>query len=442
MKRSLVAVYALAVVACSSETAGPSGSGGNDAGSGGGVASTSEAISSLPRDTSPAPSSADLQEFETDNAAFAFDLYAALGSGATENLFFSPYSISTAFAMTYAGAAGQTASQMADVMHYTLPPARLGPAFDWLDLQLATRASAETEDEGQPFALHAVNALWGEKTETWVPSFLDTLAVDYGAGMWLTDFTGNPTGALSAINGWVNGQTSGRIPTLLPANAVTSSTLFVIVNALYFEANWAQPFDPTLTLPAPFTRADGSVEMVPTMQQVSGFAYAQGNGYQVVELPYDGYQVAMDIILPAAGADAALDALLTGPGFATILASTTPQQVSLELPRFQVTAPSFSIKSVLQKLGMVAAWGPSADFSAMTPDQVTLTNAFHQTYAKVDEHGTEAAAATGVVGGDGGLPPSPPVVYPMVVNRPFFVAIRDLPTGTILFAGKIVEPNG
>lgn len=429
-------------VACSSQTDGLSGSGGHDAGSGGGDASATEALSSLPRDTAPAPGSADLQELETDNAAFAFDLYSALGSGATENLFFSPYSISTAFAMTYTGAAGQTASEMAAAMHYTLPPARLGAALDWLDLQLAARASAETADEGQPFALHAVNALWGEKTETWVPSFLDTLSVDYGAGMWLTDFTGDPTGALSAINGWVSGETSGRIPTLLPPSAITSSTLFVIVNALYFQASWAQPFDPSLTLPAPFTRADGTVEMVSTMHQVSGFAYAQGNGYQVVELPYDGGEVAMDIILPAVGADAALDTLLTGPGFATILASTTPQQVALELPKFQVTAPSFSLKAALQKLGMVTAWGSNADFSAMTPDQVFLTNAYHQTYAKVDEQGTEAAAATGVVGGDGGLAPSPPVVYPMTIDHPFFVAIRDLPTGTILFAGKIVEPNG
>ncbi len=344
--------------------------------------------------------------------------------------------------MTYAGAAGQTASEIAQVMHYTLPPARLGAAFDWLDLQLAARATAETADEGQPFALHAVNALWGEKAEVWVPSFLDTLAADYGAGMWLTDFTGNPTGALSAINGWVSGQTSGRIPDLLPPSAVDSSTLFVIVNALYFEANWAQPFDPSLTLAAPFTRADGTVEMVPTMEQVSELAYAQGNGYQVVELPYDGGQVAMDIILPAAGADAALDALLTGPGFATIMASTTPQQVALELPRFQVTAPSFSLKAVLQKLGMVTAWGQSADFSAMTPAQVYLTNAYHQTYAKVDEQGTEAAGTTAVIGGDAGLSAPPPIVYPMTVDHPFFVAIRDLPTGTILFAGKIVEPNG
>jgi serpin B len=447
--RFRLGLFAFSVVAaaCSSSATGggsgaKSGSGGTSTGSGGaGADMPAEATSILPHDTHPSVSPADQKEFETDNLAFAFDLYGKLGAGTTSNVFFSPYSISTAFAMTYAGARGQTATEMAKVLHYSLPNARLATAFDWLALQLDARASqVNSGQQGTPFSLYSANAMWGEKTETWVQSFLDTLAVDYGAGMMLVDFEHDPTGARAAINTWVDAETGGRIPMLLPPMAISSDTRFAIVDALYFHASWAQPFETGLTLSAPFTLGSGMTANVPTMQETSSFAYGEGSYYQAIELPYVGGQVAMDIVLPAS--DAAIDQLLTSGGFATIVGGFSTQVVSLKLPKFQVAEASFSLKQTLQALGMVTAWGNGADFSAMSPDSLYLSDAFHQTFVKVDENGTEAAAATAVIGADGGVALPPPMPKVMTVDRPFFVAIRDLPTGTILFAGKVVSPEG
>jgi serpin B len=276
---------------------------------------------------------------------------------------------------------------------------------------------------------------------TFQPSFLDTLATDYGAGVQQVDFAGNPNGAEQAINLWVSNETNGKVSQVLPMGAIDDTTVFVLVDAMYFQAGWQSAFHAFNTSAQAFTRGDGTSAQTPTMQQTSTFPYAQASGWQLVELPYAGGQEAMDIVLPAAGTDAAFDAGLTSAQFASMLGAMQPQLVQLALPRFQVAAPAFSIKTVLQGLGMNAAWTGAADFAPMTTTPVSLGDAFHQSFLSVDENGTQAAAATAIVGTDGGVAVGPPPqVVTMAVDRPFFLAIRDVPTGTVLFAGKIEDP--
>jgi serpin B len=403
-----------------------------------------QARSSLSRDTSPSVSAADQQAFEQGNASFAFSMYGTLrAADPSSNLFFSPYSMSSALARTYAGAGGQTAAEIAKAMGFTLPPERLHPAFDWVDLQLASRAGPTgpgTGESGTPFSLHVSNSLWGDRRLTFQQPFLDTLAVDYGSGVEVVDFAGAPDPSRQAINQWVSDQTVGKVPQLLPSGSIKPETLFVLVNAIYFQAGWASTFDASGTSPQTFTRADGTTEQVPTMMQTSTFAYAEAPGWQAVELPYIGGQVAMEVVLPAEGAGAGFDAALTSAQFASMVGGMTPQDVRLSLPKVQVAGASFSIKTALQALGMQTAFTPAADFTPMTPGGAEISDAFHQSFLSVDETGTEAAAATAVVGADATVALPPPHIVDMAVSRPFFLAIRDVPTGTILFAGKIQEP--
>jgi serpin B len=397
-------------------------------------AGADEARSALSRDTSPDPSLSDEASLEASNVAFAFDLYTSLHQRG-QNLFFCPYSVTSALAMAYAGARGDTADQMAHAMHFSLPAERVHPAFDWLDLQLASRASAPTSG-GKPFTLHVANALWGERADSWSTPYLDTLERDYGAGIHLADFAGAPSRAEAAMDAWVSAETDGRISQLVPPSAIDAGTRLVIANAVLFEASWESPFSPDRTAPFAFTREGGSTEQVPAMHQSARFLYAQDEaGWQSVELPYTGDQVAMDVVLPPADAEATFDAALTAERFAGVVASLRIEQVDLTLPKLSIPGETLGISGVLRGLGMTSAFTPAADFTGMGDDDPWLREIFHQAELTVDERGTQAAAATaGLVATDLRTP------VPMTVDRPFFLAIRDRPTGTILFAGKIAAP--
>jgi serpin B len=399
------------------------------------AATGDEARSALGRDEAPQVTAADQASLEASNAAFAFDLYAALRQPG-HNLFFSPYSVTSALAMTYAGARGGTAAEMAGTMHLALPAERVGPAFDWLDLQLASRAATKPAGEGAPFTLNVANALWGERSESWHPAFLDTLAVDYGASVRLADLRGDPAGALAAMDAWVSAQTGGRIAHLLPGAALDAGTRLVVANAVLFQASWATPFHADKTAPATFTRGDGTTATVDTMHANAHMLYAQGaDGAQLVELPYVGQQVAMDVVLPAAGGDAAFDAGLSADRFASLVAALSSRQVDLALPKVDVAGETLALSAALGKLGMPSLFGSGADLSGMTDDALWLHQVFHQSALTVDENGTLAAAATAGIS-----PTHADAPTPMTVDRPFFVAVRDVPTGTILFAGKIESP--
>jgi serpin B len=234
------------------------------------------------------------------NSAFAFDLYQALREK-DGNLFYSPHSISLALSMTYAGARGETAQQMADTLHFNLSQDNLYPAFNNLDIELSERGQGTQGKDDEGFRLNIVNAIWGQKDYSFLPTFLDVLAENYGAGMRILDFIQETEKSRVTINEWVSDQTEERIEDLIPQGAIDATTRLVLTNAIYFNAAWQYSFDEALTADGPFYLLDGEQVTIPMMKQAESSGYAGGEGYQAIELPYDGGELSMVILLPKAG---------------------------------------------------------------------------------------------------------------------------------------------
>jgi serpin B len=396
--------------------------------------------SALSRDTSPQVAPADLQKLAQGNTTFALDMYHAISAGnESDDVFYSPYSVSIALAMTYAGAAGSTATQMAGALDFQLPQASLHPAFDALDLQLASRAH-RSGDGRQPFVLNVVDSLWGDETLTFQKPFLDTLARYYGAGLRTADFANAPDASRQTINGWVNDQTDALIPTLLGPGTITPDTRFVLVNAIYFDAAWNTPFAPQLTKAGAFTHLDGSTARAQMMtQDVFETGFASGAGWSAVELRYAGNQTSMVVVLPDAGKFASVESALDGAQLESTFASLKTTPVHVTLPKFTIRGTTISLKNELSKLGMTDAFDPvQANFSALAAQRIFLSDVLQQAYVTVDENGTKAAAATGVTGVPSSVSQEP-VTFD--ADRPFLFAIRDIPTNSVLFVGRVLDPK-
>jgi serpin B len=393
------------------------------------------------RVTSPDVAASDLTTLVDGNTAFAFDLYQRL-SGGDGNLFYSPYSISVALAMTYAGARGDTEEQMADTLHYVLPQSRLHPAFNALDLELASRGEgAEGKDE-KGFRLNIVNAIWGQEDYQFLAQFLDVLAENYGAGLRLLDFIDEPEKSRITINGWVSDETEGRIEDLIPPGVIDALTRLVLTNAIYFNASWLNPFNEDDTEDGTFHLLDGSDVTVPMMRQTESFGYAKGEGYQAVELPYDGGELSMVILFPDPVSSVVsfdmFEGSLDTDVVNTILNSLAYRQVALAMPKFEFES-EFSLVDTLAAMGMPVAFSAAADFSGMTGTRdLTIAEILHTAFVSVDEAGTEAAAATAVVMKETAMPE--PIIE-VTINSPFIFLIRDIETGTILFVGRVLNPT-
>jgi len=392
--------------------------------------------SDKPRTTSPEVNEADLATLASGNSDFAFDLRQALREG-DGNLFYSPYSISLALAMTYAGARDETEKQMANTLHFTLPQDRLHPAFNSLDLELAQRGQgARGKDEGG-FRLNIVNAIWGQKDYHFLATFLDLLAESYGAGLRILNFANEPEESRVTINEWVSDQTEGRIKDLLPLGSIDSLTRLVLTNAIYFNAAWQYPFNEDATRDGLFHLLDGGEVTVPMMSQKKSLGYAEGDGYQAVELPYDGRELSMVILLPQAGEFETFEKSLDSQRVDAIIKNMESSQVALTMPRFEFES-SFSLREPLTAMGMPDAF-TNADFSGMTGNRdLFISDVVHKAFVSVDEAGTEAAAATAVI-----MPTAAPpgVTVEVTVDRPFIFLIRDIETGAILFVGRVVDPS-
>jgi len=391
----------------------------------------SEVRSELSRDLEPSVPLEDSAALARDNLAFATDLYGELRAEAGI-LFLSPHSISTALAMTYAGAEGTTAEEMATVLHYSLPEARLHPAMNQLALELERRA------DGGAFQLSIANALFGREGLGFEAEFLDLLAVNYGAGISMLDFGDEPT-ARAAINAWVSEQTNERIPKLIGEGVLTGDTALVLTNAVYFNADWAQPFEREATWDVPFSRLDGTEVTVPMMHQDAIFAYAAGEGWAALSMPYQGGALAMTVVLPDLGAFGTIEQGFTAEFAAQVLAATQDSYVAVALPKFTFEA-GFELSGKLAELGMPTAFGGEADFSGMTTEtSLAISQVIHKAFVAVDEKGTEAAAATAVVMTDSAAPAQPELRFE--ADRPFLFFIHDRPTGAVLFLGRLVEPG-
>jgi len=389
------------------------------------------------RITSPNVSTSEQASLVEGNTALAFELYQAL-KGEEGNLFYSPYSISLALAMTYAGARGETAEQMADTLQFLLDQSRLHPAFNWLDAELTSRGEGAKGKDGEGFRMNIVNAIWGQKDYEFLSDFLDVLAENYGAGLRILDFMTETEKSRLAINDWVSDQTEGRIEDLIPQGALSELTRLVLTNAIYFNAAWAYPFDEDMTADGQFYLLDGGQVSVPMMKQMESFGYTEGEGYRAVELRYDGNELSMVILLPEAGQFEAFEVTLSAQQVNAIINGLKPTEVALTMPQFEFDS-EFSLMDTLAGMGMPVAFSDAADFSGMTGNrELFISDVVHKAFVAVDEAGTEAAAATAVIMDLTAMPDLPVEV---TIDHPFIFLIRDIETGAILFVGRVINPG-
>lgn len=386
------------------------------------------------KDPAPAEQS-DEKTIAEGNNAFALELYAKLAEPAFGggNLFFSPYSISSALAMAYAGARGQTAQQMADVLHFTLPQEKLHSAFAGLKDQLSQ------DDTQSGYELSVANALWGQKGYRFLEEFIELNRKYYGAGLNEVDFVTAAEAARQKINAWVEKQTRGKIKDLIQSGVLGPLTKLVLTNAIYFKGRWASQFDKDRTKDEPFmVTRDKKVEAA-LMNQKGRFKYYEQDAFQMLQLPYKGAVLSMVVILPRKiDGLAEMTKSLTAENLKKWLVRMRKREVIVYLPKFKMTS-QFELAGCLGAMGMPDAFSlPPADFSGMTADkELFISNVIHKAFVAVDEEGTEAAAATGVVMG------ITAVVEPLVfrADRPFVFMIRDNRSGSILFIGRVVNPK-
>jgi serpin B len=394
-------------------------------------------MSDKDRITSPMVDQSDMTMLVNGDSEFAFDLYQALKKE-DGNIFYSPYSISLALAMTYAGARGETAKQMADALSFNLPQDELHPAFNALALELDKRGEGAGGKDGEGFRLNIVNAIWGQKDYKFLSAYLDLLAENYGAGLRVLDFIKDPNQSREVINQWVSDQTEGRIKDLIPEGSIDSLTRLVLTNAVYFNAAWKLPFQPEATTNGPFHLISGTDVTVAMMKQTGSFKYVEDDNYQAIELPYDGQELSMVIFLPAPGQFQAFEEAMNYQLVSDISAQKiNNRQVALTMPKFEFES-EFGLKETLMEMGMVEPFRDSADFSGMSSQSdLHIDDVVHKAFVSVDEAGTEAAAASAVIVGTTSMPPEPVTV---TLDRPFVFLIRDIQTGTILFIGRVMNP--
>ncbi len=368
--------------------------------------------------------------------AFGMDLYAQLQSTQGGNLIDSPFSIATALAMAYAGARGETATQMASVLHLTQDPAALASAFGALltDLNAAGQAGGYT--------LSVADALWAQQGFPFVAEYLNLLQSNYQGGLNQVDFNNATEAARQEINDWVSQQTNGKITDLFPPGSLKPETVLALTNAIYMNAKWSVPFEAGRTSDASFTLASGGQVSAPTMHNTDTFRYMQRDGFQVLELPYGDGRLAMDILLPT-GNDglSGLDVNRLPADLNGWFSGLSEQEVAVSLPKFKLTS-GFGLVDALSALGMTDAFTRGvADFTGIGPNGLYIDAAMHKAFIAVDESSTEAAATTGigVVALCQFVPPIDPIVFN--ADHPFLFMIRDTKTGSLLFTGQIEDPT-
>jgi serpin B len=377
-----------------------------------------------------APSPA-IQEVVAGNTAFATDLYARLKSR-DGNLFFSPYSVSTALAMTYAGARGDTAQQMAKALHFTAPQERLHPAFS--DLQTELNAVQKAGN----LQISVANSLWPQEEYPFLPEYLGLLKQYYGTSVTSLDYVAAPEAARKTINDWVEQKTNHKITDLIRPGVLNSLTRLVLANAIYFKGDWAKQFDPKLTSKGPF-RVSASKDVECWMMYRKGtYAYAETPDLQILQLPYRGSNLCMIVLLPREPiAFGNLEHDLTAAKLAEWLNALHEREIDICLPKFKLTCETRLDRS-LASMGMADAFTSRADFSGMDGQKnwLYIGAVLHKAFIDVNEEGTEAAAATAAI-----IQALGPETGPnFCAVHPFVFLIRDNHTGSILFMGRVVNP--
>lgn len=377
---------------------------------------------------------AQLDALAAADNAFAGELYHAVAADQSGNVVMSPASVAIALQMAYAGARGQTATEMAKALHVTgTSPLDVAAAAARFLRELAPLAADKNE------LLNIVNKVWVQSGFPLVSGFDTAMRSGFGAGMQRTDFEHRPDAARQAINAAIAAATHDKIKDLLAPGIINDTIRLVLTNAVYLHAGWASPFEAGQTLPRAFHLADGRTTMPSTMKQTASLGYVRGNGYRAVELPYAGGRLAMTILLPD-GALAPLEARFAETGLSALVGAAKPTRLTLELPKFRFTG-STDMKAPLQSLGMRTPFTPAADFTGIsTAEPLSIAFVAHQAFVAVDEKGTEAAAATAVGIGVTGVRVETPQQTVVRVDHPFLFAITDTTTGLPLFVGRVADP--
>ena len=371
--------------------------------------------------------------------AFGFDLYQRLREK-PGNLVISPASITTALTMPWGGARGETAAEMRAVLHLEGTPDEVMAASGELSRSL--------QDPARPIVFRIANQLFGEKTYKLVPAYVEKTRASFGAPLELLDFKTAPERARVRINEWVEGKTERRIKDLIPPQELKKDTRLVLVNAIYFLGDWAVPFQPGETRPAPFHRTASEKISVPTMNREGSLRFAEKEGVTAVEIPYKGGELSMLILVPKdIEGLAAVERGLDAKRLDEIVGALNWDRIALALPKFEVNpGESLSLGEELKALGMPLAFDRDrADFTGIADppapaDRLVIAKVFHKGFVRVDEKGTEAAAATAVMGVMAGAAPG---AGPRRIraDRPFLFLIRDNASGMVLFLGRVSDPS-
>ncbi|NEU56423.1 serpin family protein [Halorussus sp. MSC15.2] len=416
---------------------------------------------SVPETSVPEGVDAPTESYVAGNIDFGLALLDRLADDApTENRFVSPYSLGVALAMTYAGARGETRTNVAETLrfaptgedlHRSVAALRADLPLGDADESAPQTTTAETEttddatetegEDGAPFWFVGANALWGQAAFPFREAFLGTLERHYGAGLGRVDFAEHPDEARRAINGWVAERTREKIPELFPEGTIDHRTRLVLANAVYFRANWAETFDEGSTEPKEFTTLDGTNVEVPTMHQSERFPFAEVDGVKVLELPYAGEDADMTLLLPPRDGFREFERGLDADRLGELLDATESREVEVRLPRFEFRS-SLELSKRLEAMGMTTAFTREANLDGMAEGDadanLKLGSVVHEAYVGVDEQGTEAAAATGVEAEFTSAALNPAT---FAADRPFLFVIRHRPTNAPLFLGRVADPT-
>ena len=378
-----------------------------------------------------------LESLVIGQTAFALDLLQQLRDE-PGNLFFSPYSISTALAMVFAGARGDTQAEMARVLHWEHGAQALLSSVSVLTQRFSPDTSDEAEQTAGQLELAVANSMWLDAGYHFLPEYLGLLAAELETGAQNLDFQNHPEDARQTINDWVSQATEARIADLLGPGSIDELTRLVLANAVYFRANWQNEFDPANTTAQAFHRLDGNEVTVPTMHRTDYIWAFEGPDYVAVDLLYVGGDTSMLVVVPNSGTFEGFEQRLDAGLLSTISGGMTSRYVDLSFPGFEVEQ-RINLGEVLSSMGIETAFSENADFSGMDGTrELYISSVFHKAFVTVDERGTEATAATTAVMGWQSIPPPPLEVH---VDRPFLFVIRHRGTGAILFMGRVVDPD-
>lgn len=389
--------------------------------------------SNLERDQAPFISDTDFETYIDGHYDFTVALYRSLELE-NSNTLISPFSIHTAFGLLHAGAAGATEAEIESALRYNLQGSDVYPALNKFSLDLESRNWPGNEDK-DPVELSIVNTFWGQQGLDWKETYLDRIALHYGAGIETLNFAELPDESRLVINNHVADSTRDRIKDLLPPGAINSGTVAVLTNALFFKAPWAVAFDTYSTSSQSFTNLDGTTSDIELMYQMEWAGYYEDEELQALELDYANHELSMVFILPKDGQFNDVESELSGSDLKAIVDNLRPAMGDIRLPKFTFES-DFLLNQPLADLGMSSLF-QSADLSRMLDNSsLAVTGVFHKTFIALDEAGTEAAAATAIAVTDTAAPSSD---FSFRADRPFLFMIRDKATNGLLFFGRVSE---